>query len=158
MSGDEAARAATEGPAAVRALLNRVKHPVRRRDAETLLDLFGRTTGAAPQVWHGSIIGFGEYHYEYASGRKGDSAAAGFAPRAAATTVYLPDGVGAHADRLERLGPHTTGVGCLYLKNLAAIDLDVLAEIVGASFSTVTRGTFGRRARDSAGGTRAIPD
>jgi len=75
--------------------------------------------------------------------------AAGFAPRKAATTIYLPDGVGAHADLLASLGPHTTGVGCLYIKDLDNVDLAVLEEIISRSYSTVTTGpSFGHRARD----------
>ena len=88
-------------------------------------------------LW-GTIIGFGQYHYRYESGREGDAGAAGFAPRKAATVVYLPDGVGAHAEALARLGPHTTGLVCLYLKNLDDVDLGVLEEIVAASYRNVT--------------------
>ena len=66
----------------------------------------------------------------YESGREGDAGAAGFAPRKPATVVYLPDGVGAHEEALERLGPHTTGLVCVYIKNLEAVDLGVLEGIV----------------------------
>jgi hypothetical protein len=128
-----------------------VAHPVRRRDAETLLELMARATGQAPRMFGASVIGFGEYHYRYASGHEGDAPAAGFSPRKAATTVYLPDGVDAHGPALERLGPHTTGVGCVYLKDLDAVDLEVLEEVVRRSYATVTAGPFGQRARD--GGT-----
>ncbi len=125
-----------------------VSPAVRRRDAETLVSLMRRVTGLDPVVWSGSIVGFGEYHYRYESGTEGDSPAVGFAPRRTATTIYLPDGVGAHEEALSRLGPHMTGVGCLYLKNLDDIDLDVLEGIVAASFRTLTEGTYGKRARD----------
>jgi hypothetical protein len=135
----------------VRAFLDRVQHPMRRRDAETLLEIMGRATGQPARMWGSSIIGFGTYHYRYASGREGDAPAAGFSPRKAATTVYLADGIGAHPELLERLGPHTTGVGCLYMKDLGHVDLAVLEEIVAASYATVTSGTFGQRARE--GGT-----
>jgi hypothetical protein len=135
----------------VRAFLDRVQHPTRRRDAETLLEIMGRATGQPARMWGNSIIGFGTYHYTYASGREGDAPAAGFSPRKAATTVYLADGIGAHPELLERLGPHTTGVGCLYVKDLGRVDLAVLEEIVAASYATVTAGTFGQRARE--GGT-----
>ncbi|MGI8513958.1 MAG: DUF1801 domain-containing protein [Acidimicrobiia bacterium] len=124
-----------------------VEHPKRRRDAETLLSLMGRVTGEKPRMW-GSIVGFGQYHYKYASGREGDSGAAGFSPRKAATTVYLPDGTGAHTDLLERLGPHTTGVGCLYIKDLEDVDLNVLETIVARSYGTVTDGTYTLRAHE----------
>ena len=98
-------------------------------------------------LW-GSIIGFGRYHYRYETGREGDAGGAGFAPRKAATVIYLADGIGAHEEALSRLGSHTTGVGCLYLKDLENVDLGVLEEIVRSSYRTVTAGTFGQRARD----------
>ena len=135
--------------ASVPEFLDGVASAARRRDAETLIEIMERVTGEPPRMWGPTIIGFGRYHYEYASGREGDAAAAGFSPRKAATTVYLPDGVGAYADELERLGEHTTGVGCLYLKHLDRVDLGVLESIVEQSYRRVTAGTFGHRAADS---------
>lgn len=137
--------------ASVRAFLDGVTHAGRRRDAETMLELMQRVTGEPARMWGPSIVGFGTYHYTYESGREGDAPAAGFSPRKPATTVYLADGVGAHADSLERLGPHTTGVGCLYMKDLEQVDLDVLEGVIASSYRTVIAGTFGNRARD--GGT-----
>lgn len=128
--------------------LDSVAAPKRRRDAETLVELMERVTGEEPTMW-GSIVGFGEYHYRYASGREGDAPAAGFAARKAASTVYVSDGVGAHADLLEKLGPHTTGESCVYIKDLQQVDLDVLEAIVARSYAAVTAGTFANRAHDS---------
>jgi hypothetical protein len=125
---------------------------VRRRDAETLIEMMTRITGEEPRMWGPSIIGFGQYHYKYDSGREGDAGAAGFAPRRAATTIYLPDGVGAYEERLRDLGPHTTGVGCLYIKKLDDIDLAVLESIIHESYRTVTAGTYPHRAAASQGG------
>ncbi|WP_307806937.1 DUF1801 domain-containing protein [Naasia sp. SYSU D00057] len=142
-----------EAPDEVRAFVDGVAHPVRRRDAETLLRLLTRITGQRPGL-QGTIIGFGTYHYKYASGREGDAAAAAFSPRKAATTIYLPDGVGAHEKQLERLGPHTTGVGCLYLKDVSAVDLDVLESILEESYRSVASGVYVQRARDSEDGHR----
>ena len=105
----------------VRAYLEEVTPEKRRRDAETLLELMTRVTGESPRLWS-SVIGFGQYHYKYASGREGDAPAAGFAPRKSATVIYLADGIGRHEKQLRQLGPHTTGVGCLYLKDLDKID------------------------------------
>jgi Domain of unknown function (DU1801) len=136
---------------AVRAFIEQVSSPTRRRDAETLVELMGRVTDEPPQMWGKSIIGFGEYHYEYESGREGDGPAASFSPRKA-TTIYLPDGVGAYAERLDELGPHTTGVGCLYLKDLATVDLGILEQIIDESYRTLTAGTYGHRARESEDG------
>ena len=110
-----------------------------------------RATGEEPRMW-GTIVGFGQYHYKYASGREGDSAAAGFAARKTATTVYVADGVAAHADLLERLGPHTTGVACIYMNDLTAVDLDVLETIVSRSYAALTADTYTLRARE--GGQR----
>ena len=135
-----------EDPAAY---VDAVPAAVRRRDAQTLRDLMERVTGAPPRMFGTSIVGFGEYRYEYPSGRSGHAPAAAFSPRKAATTVYLADGVGAHEELLAGLGPHTTGVGCLYLKDLDKVDLTVLEEIVRRSWTTVTDGTFGQRARES---------
>lgn len=131
-----------------RAFVAAVARPARRRDAETLLALMGRATGQEPRMFGSSIVGFGEYRYAYASGRTGHAAAAGFSPRATASVVYISDGVEAHADALARLGPHTTGVGCLYLKDLARVDLAVLEEVVAASYAALTAGTYGLRARE----------
>lgn len=128
--------------------LARVTPAKRQRDAHTLLPLMREATSEDP-VLSGSIIGFGTYHYRYASGREGDAPAAGFAPRKAATTIYLMDGVAAHEDDLARLGPHTTGVGCVYITDLEACDLDVLRRIVARSYATLTAGVFGNRARDA---------
>jgi hypothetical protein len=132
----------------VTAFIGTVQHPVRRRDAETLVVLMSRATGHEAVMWGSSIVGYGAYHYRYTSGREGDAPAAAFSPRKAATTVYLADGVGHHVALLERLGPHTAGVGCIYLKDLADVDLGVLEELVRQSHATLTEGTYTKRARE----------
>ena len=129
----------------VEAFLASVENETRRRDARTVLELMQRVTGEPPRLWGPSIVGFGRYHYRGASGREGDWCAAGFSPRKAATTVYLPDGFDDYADDLARLGPHTTSVACLYIKRLDDIDLGVLEGMVRRSYATVTSGTFGVR-------------
>jgi hypothetical protein len=135
----------------VREYIDAVTPAKRRRDAETLLGLMARITGEPARV-SGTMVGFGEYHYRYESGREGDAPAAGFAARKAATSIYLLDGVGAHVDLLARLGPHTTGVGCLYVKDLEKVDLAVLESILARSYETLTSGTYTQRARE--GGVR----
>jgi hypothetical protein len=120
---------------------------VRRRDAETLIALMQRVTDEEPVLW-GTIIGFGTYHYKYDTGREGDAGAAGFAPRASSTVLYLPDGTSAHTEALSRLGKHTSGVSCVYIKNLDDVDLGVLEEIVTTSYRRVTDGDYTKRARD----------
>ena len=97
----------------VQAYLDTITSRVRPRDAETVLELMGRVSGQSPKMWTSSIIGSGHYDYKYASGRDGDGPAASFSPRRAATTIYLPDGTGAYAEQLSRLGAATMSVGCL---------------------------------------------
>jgi hypothetical protein len=104
-----------------------------RADCRALLGMMREATGADPVMWGSSIVGFGDVHYRYASGREGDWFRVGFAPRKRTLTVYLMDGVDAHADALGRLGPHTTGKGCLYVKRLSDVDMDVLIEIITAA-------------------------
>jgi Domain of unknown function (DU1801) len=107
--------------------------PDRRDDARALARLIGRVTKAKPKMWGTAIVGFGDYHYESASGRGGDWFLAGFSPRKAALTVYLMGGARMDAKTAARLGRHKTGGGCLYLRRLEDVDLKVLEEIVRGS-------------------------
>src|SRR3954447_12957082 len=91
--------------AQVAAYLRSVSSPTRRRDAETLLRLMTSLTGEEPRMW-ATVVGFGRYHYRYPSGRESDGPAASFAARREATAIYVPDGVGARRELLEKLGPH----------------------------------------------------
>jgi hypothetical protein len=133
--------------ASIQEFLDGIVPATRKRDAATMLDLMQRVTGQPPELSR-SAIGFGSYDYEYESGRKGTASAAGFAPRKSALVVYVMDGVSAHRERLARLGPHTETVGCIYIKDLEAVDLSVLEEIVRTSYTTLTNGTYTLRARD----------
>ena len=132
----------------VDAYLKAVASPSRRRDADTLVALMRQVTGEEPHMWSG-VVGFGRYHYQYPSGRQGSGPAAGFAARKRACVIYAPDGIGAHTDRLTRLGPHTSGVGTIYIKDLTRLDVDVLRDIVAQSCVTLTGGTYRLRARDT---------
>jgi len=118
----------------VEEFLAAVPNEHRRTDAHTLIALMREVTGEEPVMWGPSIIGFGTYHYRYASGREGDSPLAAFSPRKQHLVVYL---VGGFEDRyaatLARLGPHKTGKGCLYLTNLDGIDPAALRELVDRS-------------------------
>ncbi|HEX6684784.1 MAG TPA: DUF1801 domain-containing protein [Candidatus Limnocylindrales bacterium] len=106
----------------------------RRTEAEELCQLMTKATGTEPVMWGPSIVGFGSYHYRYATGREGDAPAVGFSPRKAALTVYLAEGFEAYAALLAKLGPHTTGKGCLYLKRLSDVDKPTLTKIVKTDF------------------------
>lgn len=108
--------------------------PAKRADSETLIAIGHAVTGEPAAMWGKSIIGFGSYHYRYATGQEGDMALVSFAPRAKAFTFYLCDGpVEAFQGQLDRLGKHRTGVGCLYVTRLWDIDLDVLTELLAVT-------------------------
>jgi hypothetical protein len=128
----------------VRSYLEEVTPEKRRRDAQRLLEMMTRVTGESPRLWS-SVIGFGQYHYKYASGREGDAHAVGFAPRRAATSIYLPDGVGRYDEQLKQLGVHRTG---LYITDLDKIDLTVMEAIIAEWYRTVTADTYTRPARE----------
>ncbi|WP_372592827.1 DUF1801 domain-containing protein [Actinotalea sp.] len=136
------------------AFLEAVADPRRREEAFVLLDLMRRVTGEEPVMWGPSIVGFGTYHYRYPTGREGDVAAAGFSPRKAAHTIYLMDGVDRHAEALDRLGPHTVGKGCLYLKRLDGLDLDALEDIVRSSYLALTQDQITYHQADRGSGGR----
>lgn len=122
----------------VGAFIDAVPDDRRREDARTVLSLMQDVTGEKPMMWGPSMVGFGSVHYRYDSGREGDMFAAGFSPRKNALTVYL-GGVEDRAQLLERLGPHTTGKSCLYIKRLDAIDLDVLRALIDETYQHAIR-------------------
>src|SRR4051812_42608121 len=93
----------------------------RRADAEAGCALMTEVTGVQPAMWGTGIVGFGSYHYRYASGREGDWPAVGLSPRKQALTIYLSEGFDAYGELLARLGPHRTGKSCLYVRRLADI-------------------------------------
>ena len=106
----------------------------RREDARRLCAMMAQITGEQPAMWGTSIIGFGTYHYRYASGRSGDTPLAGFSPRRQHLVIYLVGGFESrHQSVLARLGPHKAGKGCLYLKRLDDVDQDVLRELINRS-------------------------
>jgi hypothetical protein len=104
-----------------------------RRDAETLVALMRRVTRAAPMMWGPSIVGFGSYHYKYASGHEGDAALAAFAVRGRSLVVYIAEKFEGRDALLARLGAHTTGKVCVYIRRLANVDLKVLEKLVADS-------------------------
>jgi len=129
----------------VDAFIAAVESNRRREDATMLLPLFRRWTGMKPTLWTNGlagkpgngIIGFGAYHYKYASGREGDWFLTGFSPRKQNMAIYIMPGFKEHADTLSRLGPHKHSVSCLYLTNLAKIDIAALEELVCSSLKTM---------------------
>jgi Domain of unknown function (DU1801) len=118
----------------VAAFINGLTDQARRADAKALVKLMQSASGEKPQMWGPSIIGFGSYHYRYDSGREGDMPLVGFAPRKAATVLY---GMGEGKALLAKLGKHTTGKGCIYIKKLADVDQQVLAAMVAKSVAAM---------------------
>ena len=123
--------------ASVAEFLAGVDNPTRREDAQAVCALMTEVTGEQPAMWGTSIVGFGSYEYHSVSGRSGVWLTVGFSPRKQSLTVYIAEGLAAHADLLSRLGRHSTGKGCLYLPRLSDVDLDVLRELVRQGFDQV---------------------
>jgi hypothetical protein len=102
----------------------------KRQDAQALLRLMQKVTGEKPKMWGASIVGFGEFHYRYASGREGDWLLTGFSPRAQNLTVYVMTGFAKQKPLLAKLGKHSTAKSCLYIRRLADVDAAILERIV----------------------------
>ena len=117
----------------VTAFIGTLPDPAKRADAKELIKLMQSATGEKPKMWGPSIIGFGSYHYKYESGREGDMPVVGFSPRKPATVLYGMRASGEADALLAKLGKHTTGKGCLYIKKLADVDRKVLEKLVTGS-------------------------
>ena len=100
------------------------------RDCRTIMMLMKKATGEEPRMWGASIVGFGRYAYEGASGRSGEWMVTGFSPRKANLTIYIMMGFEKEAELMKQLGKHTTGKSCLYIKQLSDVDLKLLEELV----------------------------
>ncbi len=123
----------------VNEFIDAVENPRRREDARRVLELMREVTGEPPKMWGSSIVGFGSYHYRYASGREGDWMITGFSPRKQNLTIYIMPGFSEFAGLLDRLGKHKTSKSCLYLNKLDDVDLEVLAELVRESVAVMRR-------------------
>ena len=123
----------------VDAYLDSVENPRRRDDALRVLTLMREITGEVPRMWGSSIVGFGSYHYTYASGREGDWPVVGFAPRKQNLVLYIMPAFAGYEALLARLGKHRTGKSCLYVNKLDDIDPDVLEELVRESVADMKR-------------------
>ena len=110
--------------------IENVENLKKREDAYKLLDIFTETTGLPAKMWGPSIIGFGSYHYKYASGHEGDAPLVGFSPRKAKISLYLTTSEGVREKLLNELGKHTTGKMCVYVNKVADIDVEVLKEFI----------------------------
>jgi hypothetical protein len=121
----------------VAAYIDAITDSTRRADAKALVRLMQNAAGEKPRMWGPSIIGFGSYHYKYDSGREGDMPLIGFSSRKAATVLYGLIGSSDSKDLLPKLGKHSTGKGCLYIKKLSDVDQQVLEAMVVKSLAAM---------------------
>lgn len=118
-----------ENDASVDAFISKQPEDV-AADCRAIIALMTKVTGEAPRMWGASIVGFGRYHYKSASGREGEWMLTGFSPRKANLSLYILTGLDKSATLLKKLGKHSTGRGCLYIKRLGDVDQQVLEELV----------------------------
>jgi hypothetical protein len=114
----------------VQAFLAELEDEQKRQDSQAIVALMQAVSGLEPRMWGESIVGFGDYHYKYATGREGDTFQVGFSPRKQNLTIYLTYGFEQQTALMEKLGKYKTGKACLYVRRLADVDLDVLRELV----------------------------
>ncbi|MBT8296829.1 MAG: DUF1801 domain-containing protein [Maribacter sp.] len=119
---------------AVTSFLDSVEDEIQRQDSIKLVELMKEITGEDPVMWGPSIIGFGSYHYKYDSGREGDMLLTGFSPRKQNLSLYIMAGFSNYGSLMQKLGKYKTGKSCLYIKRLSEINIDVLKELIKASF------------------------
>ena len=122
-----------ETSASVDKFLAKVTDEKKRADCYTVLELMKKVTKSEPKMWGPAIVGFGSYHYKYASGREGDAPLAGFSPRKQALTIYICAGFKKYPELMKKLGKFKTSAACLYIKSLDDIDMKVLKELVTES-------------------------
>jgi hypothetical protein len=125
--------------ASVEKFLNSVENDKQREDSFVVLDLMREITGEEPNMWGTSIVGFGSYHYKYASGREGDWMQVGFSPRKQNLTLYIVDGFKNYEMLLDKLGKHKIGKSCLYINKLEDVDQEVLRELVKQSVESISK-------------------
>jgi len=128
-----------ETDASVEEYLSAIEDDARRKDCETLVSLMSKITRSPPRMWGASIVGFGSYHYKYASGREGDACITGFSSRKGDISVYLTADGENLKPHLAKLGRHKMGKSCLYIRKLEDVDMKVLKQLVTESVAEVKR-------------------
>ena len=129
----------TPTAASAEAFLNAVADDTRRQDCLAILEIMKRATAAEPKMWGPSIVGFGNYHYKYESGREGDWFLTGFSPRKRDLTLYIMAGFKRYGALMDELGKYKTGKSCLYIKRLSDIDIEVLTDLIQQSVDHLRR-------------------
>ena len=120
----------TQTAVSVEDFINTLSDNTKRGDSFSIIELMKKLTGMPPKMWGPSIVGFGTYHYTYASGREGDSPLICFSPRATAIVFYLSENLENRTALLEKLGQHTTGKACIYIKKLEDVNMDILQQMI----------------------------
>jgi uncharacterized protein YbjQ (UPF0145 family) len=110
--------------------LSALEDEIQRKDAKALAAMMKKAVGKPGRMWGSGMVGFGEYHYKYASGHEGDCFLTGFSPRKGNLTLYIMPGFERYKDLMNKLGKFKTGKSCLYIKRLADVDLDALRELI----------------------------
>jgi hypothetical protein len=126
--------------ASVESYLAAIEDETRREDCRALDKLMTRVTKSKPKMWGTSIVGYGSYHYKYESGHEGDSCLVGFASRKGDISLYLVAGFPGSEELFARLGRHKRGKGCLYVRKLADVDVEVLEQLIAGSLAERRRG------------------
>lgn len=129
----------TETESSVIDFINIAPDEAKRKDTFELLEIMQETTGFEPKMWGASIIGFGSYHYKYDSGHEGDAPLAGFSPRKDAISLYLSSSFENKEELLSKFGKHKAGKGCIYIKKLTDIDLEILKIMISASVKEIQK-------------------
>ena len=132
--------------ASVSGFLAKIPDKQRRADCQVVLKMMQEASGEKPQMWGPSIVGFGSYHYKYATGREGDMPITGFSPRKQDLTLYIMGGFGRYKDLMKKLGKFKTGVGCLYIKRLDDVHLPTLKKLIRANVKVMRTEGYGTAA------------
>lgn len=122
----------------VDAFIEGIEDPIRRRDARRVNEVMTRLSGEQPSMWGTSIVGFGDHTYASASNKDNHWFKIGFSPRKQSLTLYVMDGFDGYRELLEKLGPHSTGRACLYIRDLEKVSLPVVEELIGRSLQHLT--------------------
>ena len=123
----------TQNEDSVDEFLKSIEDPEKQKTSLQILDIIKEISGKEPKMWGDSIIGFGKYHYKYATGREGDWMRIAFSPRKQNFSIYIMDGFDNHSELMEKLGKYKTGRSCLYIKKLQDIDINILKELMKKS-------------------------
>lgn len=123
---------------ALKAFIDAIERESKRKDSLALIKLMEEESGYKAKL-HGKIVGFGSYHYKYASGREGEAIVTGFAPGKGPISIYIMPGFANYQKELARLGKHRSAKVCIYINKLADVDEKVLRKIVRRSVADMSK-------------------